>query len=162
MKALYFIACAEILIYLALTIINFGIPKSISDTYYQWKEKGFEYLFTFVMWATGIPLLIYWVDIAPNAAKFLPFLSVSGMCFVGAACAFKKNLTAEVHYTSAAIWATAALVFFIVMQNWGAIIVGATFGFITCMTAIAKKSKTLTFWLECACVLMMIVGCELL
>lgn len=154
MKSLFYIAIIEIVTYLVVTIAKFGIPKSISDTYYLWKKKS-KFLFTFIMWLTGLPLLFYWVDIAPNAVKFLPFLSVSGMCFVGAACAFKETLTNKVHYISAGIWAGTALLYFIITNSFIPIVIGVVFAFIGFFI---NKYKNQTFWAEIACVIMIIVG----
>lgn len=160
MKLLFIIPVAIILIYLIVTITIFDIPKSISDTYYLWKDKKHcKYLFTFVMWSVGIPIMIYWINISKPILQFLPFLSVSGMCFVGAACAFKETLTKEVHYSSAAIWAISALLYFILTQNWISIIIGISVGVIG---YIINSRKNYTFWLEMACVIMMICGIGLL
>ena len=124
MKALYFFAVATIVAYLIVTVMTFGIPKSISETHYLWKGKGRDYLFTFIMWAVGLPILIYWVSVSKPSLQFIPFLSISGMCFVGAACAFKEHLTAAVHYTSAGVWAFFATLYFVLVHDWVAISAG--------------------------------------
>lgn len=156
MKALYFIACAEIIIYLALTIFTFKcIPKSISDTYYQWKSKGIDSLFTFIMWTVGMAILIYWISLAPNALKWMPFLSISGMFFVGGACAFKQELTDIVHYTSAGIWAFFAVLFFLIMKDYVALVSGLAVFF---LIALIADKKHYTFWAEVACIVMMMIG----
>lgn len=155
MKALYFFAVALIVSYLAATIFTFGVPKSISDTHYLWKSKGRDYLFTFVMWFTGIPVLIYWISVSPEKFQFIPFLSISGMCFVGAACAFKEHLTAAVHYTSAGVWAFFATLYFILVHDWIAISAGVV-TFILMALFIGRKH--FTFWAEIACVITMIIG----
>jgi hypothetical protein len=155
MKALYFFAVALIVSYLATTIFTFGVPKSISDTHYLWKSKGWSYLFTFVMWFTGVPVLIYWVYVSPEKLQFIPFLSISGMCFVGAACAFKEHLTAAVHYTSAGVWASFAVLYFILVHDWIAISAGVV-TFILMALFIGRKH--FTFWAEIACVITMIIG----
>lgn len=162
MIALYYVAVAIITAYLAYTIYAFNkIPKSISDTYYQWCERGAKFLFTFVMWATGFPILVYWVDAAPRIYQFLPFLSISGMVFVGGACAFKETLTETVHYVSAGIWAGAALLFFVLVGNWLAIGAGAAFAVAT-LALDKNRYKHQTFWLECACIVVMMVGIYML
>lgn len=156
MELLYFIPVILIISYIMITCLVFNtVPKSISNTHYMWKEKGFDYLFTFVMWATGLPILIYWLGITPKCYQFLPFLSIAAMCFVGAACAFKETLTSTVHYASAAVWACAAVTYFIIMKEYGCMIAGAAFAIIG---LIANKFKNFTFWAEIACVIAMIVG----
>ena len=156
MKALFFIPCVEIIAYLALTIFTFkGIPKSISDTHYQWKDKGLDYLFTFVMWTVGFPILIYWVNLAPNALKWLPFLSISGMVFVGGACAFKEELTNTTHYVSAGVWSFFAVLFFLIMRDYVALVAGLSVFF---LIALIADRKHYTFWAEVACIVMMMIG----
>ena len=109
----YYAAVVVILTYLVATIFKFGeFPPSISATYYIWKGVGREWLFTAVMWITAILIVTYWVGVSEDyKCQFLPFLSISGMLFVGGACMFKESLTDEVHYTSAGIWAASALLF---------------------------------------------------
>lgn len=159
MKAMFFAAVLVIVAYLAYTIFAFNrIPKSISDTYYQWSERGAKYLFTAVMWTIVALLLPYWLVVSPNNLQFLPFLSMSGLGFVGGACAFKETLTDSVHYTSAGLWAGSALLYFILMGNWTAVIAGGVFGLITCGATIIRNTRHFTFWVECACIVMMMVG----
>lgn len=155
MKALYYSAVIEIITYLALTCAVFGIPKSISESHYLWSSKGWRYLFTFVMWSVGVPILIYWVSVSPDKYQFFPFLSISGMLFVGGACAFKETLTKAVHFTSAGIWAFFAVLYFCLMQDWIAIAVGAaTF----VLMALFIGRKHFTFWAEVSCIVTMIIG----
>lgn len=159
MKALYFSAVAVIVAYLAYTIFAFNrIPKSISETYYQWAERGAKYLFTAVMWLVTILLLPYWAAKSPDNLQFLPFLSMSGLAFVGGACAFKETLTKATHFTSAGIWAASALLYFILLGDWAAIVCGGVFGLVTCTITLVRNSKHFTFWAECACIVMMMIG----
>lgn len=155
MKALYFFAVAAIVAYLIVTVMTFGIPKSISETHYLWKSKGRNYLFTFVMWVVGVPILIYWVSVSKPSLQFIPFLSISGMCFVGAACAFKEHLTAAVHYASAGVWAFFATLYFVLVHDWVAISAGViTF----VLMAMFIGRKHFTFWAEIACIVTMEIG----
>ena len=162
MKALFFSAVAIIVSYLVYTIYAFNkIPKSISDTYYQWADRGAKYLFTFVMWSTGGLLLPYWVSVCDPIMQCLPFLSVSGMIFVGGACAMHEDLTKTVHYTSAAVWSAFALLFMVLSQSWIALIMGLVFCIVT-LVVDNNRHKHFTFWLECGCVLAMIICIGLL
>ena len=155
MQALYYSAVIEIIAYLAITCAKFGVPKSISDSHYLWKGKGYDYLFTFVMWSVGIPILIYWVSLSPDNYKFLPFLSISGMCFVGAACAFKETLTSTVHYASAGVWASTAVLFFCLMHDWLSLALGIV-TFIVMALFIGRKH--FIFWAEVSCIVTMVFG----
>lgn len=157
MKALFFSAVAIIVTYIGYTIFAFNkVPKSISDTYYQWADRGAKYLFTTVMWATGVLLLPYWLVKSDPILQCLPFLSVSGMMFVGGACAFQETLTKGVHYTSAAVWSAFALLYMVLSQSWAALIAGVVFG-VSTIVLDKNRHKHFTFWLECSCVLAMII-----
>ena len=156
MKALYYIAVAEIIAYLALTIFRFKkIPKSISDTYYQWTQVGNRFLFTFVMWTVGLPILIYWLSVSRTNLQWCAFLSISGMLFVGGACAFKETLTKAVHFTSAGIWAFFAVLYFVQVGDWIALTCGGAVFF---LVALILDNRHFTFWAECACIVAMIGG----
>lgn len=156
MELLYWIPVALIIGYIVTTCLVFDqVPKSISNTHYMWKEKGLKHLFTFVMWVTGLPIMIYWISISPQCYQFLPFVSIAAMCFVGAACAFKETLTSTVHYTSAGIWASAAVAYFIVMEEYWCMVIGAALAIIGLL---ACRFKHFTFWAEMACVIAMIIG----
>ena len=159
MHALLFTAFMIIAAYLAATIFVFGgIPQSISNTYYMWRTRGVKFLFTFIMWIVGILTIIYWLNRCTgqySAYQFLPFLSVSGMCFVGAACAFKETLTRATHFAAAGVWAASAIAFFALIGDWQAIVAGAVLGLILFAF---DRFRNLTFWAEIAVVVMMFIG----
>lgn len=156
MKITFYLAIALFIGYILGTILRFEkIPKSISDTHYMWKEIGYPYMFTAVMWVLAFLVLMYWVDVTPDKLKPLPFLSMSGLGFVGGACAFKETLTKGTHFTAAAIWAIFAILYFVLTQNYISILLGATTGIVG---LILNRFKNFTFWAECACVAMMIFG----
>ena len=156
----YYAAVVIITIYIIASIcVNGGIPPSISETYYVWKKRNRPFLFTFVMTAVSFLFLPYWFSVCKEWQTFLPFLSVSGMLFVGGACAFKETLTRGVHFTSAGIWAASAVTFFAVNQMWLPMLLGVIYGF---GSWAVFKFQNLTFWAEVACVTMMIVGLGML
>ena len=161
MDALLIIALSILAVYTAATIAIYGdVPISISNTYYIWREKfGFRLLFSFVMWAVGILTVIYWENKCAGRYEWLPFLSVSGICFVGAASAYKETLTAATHYTAAAVWAGAAIAFFTLIGDWQSIIVGLIVGLVGFT---GDRFRNLTFWAEIAVIAMMFVGLKCL
>lgn len=160
MKALFYVACAEIIAYLVATVITFRcIPKSISETHYMWSKKGYKYLFTAVMWLVGLPIMIYWISVSKQNLQALAFISVAAMMFVGAACAFKETLTKEVHYASAGVWAAAALAYFVIAGDWLSIVIGSV---VFMFFAIIYDVKHFTFWAEISCIVMMMIGIYLL
>jgi len=155
MENLLLIALAILVVYLAATIIVFGIPCSISNTYYLWHIFNLRFLFTFVIWAVGVLTVIYWEHKCAGRYEFLPFLSVSGMMFVGAAAAFKETLTRGTHYTAAAVWAASAIAFFALIGDWQSIVIGAVAGLAGCAI---NRFRNLTFWAEIAVVFTIFTG----
>ena len=93
------------LAYLAGTYKYFGIPYSISDTYYklEYRHKGTGWLFSAMCVSVGGLLLPALLDMTPESCQFTAFLACAGLIFVGAAPQFKLSLTGSVHYGSAAV-----------------------------------------------------------
>lgn len=105
MMTLIIISLVIFLAYIAGTCLYFGVPASISDTYYKLerRHKGLGWLFTAMCWLVGGLLLPALLDITPESYQFTAFLACAGLLFVGAAPQFKLSLTGVVHYGSAAI-----------------------------------------------------------
>lgn len=162
MIAFYLVSVCIVALYLLVTIVSFKeTPPSISETYYMWKEVGKQWMFTTMMWLVGLTILTYWLYASQSyRCQFLPFLSISGMMFVGGACMFKETLTKEVHYVSAFIWAGCALMFFLINSLYYPILIGIGVGMLSWM--FIDRCRNLTFWAEIACVIMMIVGIGIL
>lgn len=87
--------------YLAFVVAKFGIPKSISDTYYLLGKQG--WLFQLALAATAFCVVPSLIDASSENTKFLAFLACAGLLFVSAAPLFKMKLEGKVHYTSACI-----------------------------------------------------------
>lgn len=105
MTTLIIISLVIFLAYLAGMYKYFGIPYSISDTYYKLeaRKKGTGWLFTAMCWGVGGLLLPALLDITPESYQFTAFLACAGLIFVGAAPQFKLSLTRSVHYGAAAV-----------------------------------------------------------
>ncbi|RHJ76129.1 hypothetical protein [Parabacteroides sp. AM08-6] len=103
--ALVIISFIVFLVYLAGTCKSFGIPYSISDTYYKLekRKKGLGWLFSVMCVSVGGLLLPALLDITPSSYQFTAFLACAGLLFVGAAPQFKLPLTNTVHYSAAAV-----------------------------------------------------------
>ena len=63
----------------------YGVPVSISDTYYKLR-RNLQVLFTLSMWGFAIPAIILGVE-----QSGLAFLAGCGIAFVGASPAFRKD-----------------------------------------------------------------------
>ena len=91
--------------YVAFIWIRYDVQKSISDSFYRLIEDPKmpnaigQSLFTFFCWGFAFPAIIIGVDLTDNV---LMFLAGSGICFVGAAAAFKGDkMTHNVHMIGA-------------------------------------------------------------
>lgn len=87
-----------LLLYIVIMIYKYGIPTSISETYYSLKHK---YWFGFTMIITAITLFISLIDVVNM--QFLLFLSCVGLIFVGIAPNFKESFERPVHVTGAVL-----------------------------------------------------------
>ena len=110
------VAIGIFVIYNAVAIHFFGIPKSLSETFYlyQKKRRNLGYIFTGMMFTVALTLIPAWIEITEVISTWshyltvLPFLGAAMIAFVGAAPAFRScELESKVHTISA----TAAAVF---------------------------------------------------
>lgn len=105
MASLIIISLVIFLAYLFMTYAWFGIPYSISETYYKLenRKKGAGILFSLMCVSVGGLLMPALLDMTPGSYQFTVFLACAGLIFVGAAPQFKLPLTNTVHYGSAAV-----------------------------------------------------------
>jgi hypothetical protein len=93
----YSIMLVVFVAYVLFIWLKYGVQKSISDSYYI-LPKNINFLFTLFCWGFAFPAVIIGVGLTNN---FLMFLAGGGICFVGAAAAFKQELTKTVHMIGA-------------------------------------------------------------
>lgn len=84
--------------YVGWTTWKFGIPVSISRTYYKipWKP-----LFTIVLVLAGFMMLPRSFDIVPSDLKIVPFLGVMGMIVVGTSPDLENDIECRIHWAGA-------------------------------------------------------------
>lgn len=145
------------LAYLAAIFSLFGVPTSLSDTYYllDRKMKDTGCLFTLLMFVMAFLIIMPLFDITPEEYKALAFFIVLGIAFVGAAPLFdKKDPTTPdveplVHYISAALSAVCGMgwVFIVNPELFYVPIIVST---LIIIASILTKSvvKGLLFWAE--------------
>lgn len=102
------LATLIIVAYTIFVVCKFGIPRSLSDTYYLLNKNG--WLFQLVLVVFAFLVIPIWLDCSSENTEFLAFLSCSGIWFVAAAAAFKIDLTGVVHYVSAVLCCVCAVV----------------------------------------------------
>ena len=79
------------LIYNIVALVLFGVPKSLSMTYYLFKNKvdTLKFLFPAMMTMLTVFLMPCWLQMSEGSNfQFTAFLSAAGVLFVGAAPAF--------------------------------------------------------------------------
>lgn len=147
-----FIAFIIYLIYNGIAIKLFGIPESLSDTYYLYKEKKdwMRIFFPLMMFSMVGLLMPAWLDIsAGSMLQFLAFLAAASIAFVGAAPTFKNGgMDYKVHSISAYCAAAFSILWVILVSKlWIMPIIW--FVFITLLAILTKSVKTSTiYWLE--------------
>lgn len=122
------------LIYLTYTYFVeniFGIPNSLSNTYYMFKERSekLKYLFPAMMWSLVILLMPTLLTVSTNNPfQFTAFLSLACIAFTGTAPAFNSSkLENNVHTYSAILGAIFALLWIIlVAKTWFLILLFAS------------------------------------
>lgn len=136
------------IVYLTYTIKLFGVPWSISETYYllEKRKKGSGILFTLWTWTAGLPLLVAWLNITSGTDyQFLPFLACGSLMMLGTATQFKQSLTEMVHYVSAGICVVSALIWVILTGYWY-----IPFMFLSISILLGFKYKKWITWIELA------------
>lgn len=74
--------------YTVAVCIKFGIPTTLSESYYFIYRK---YLFTLVMWLSGFLILPPIMEMTGGNTQIIPFLSIIGIMIVGAAPKYKEQ-----------------------------------------------------------------------
>lgn len=137
--------------YNAICLALFGIPESLSNTYYLWKERCNKgYLFCLMMYAVVAFMMPAWLTLSEGSTfQFLAFLAPMAIAFVGTAPKFKDDkLEGNVHSVSAIIAAACSLAWVaLVTPYWWMILIWT--GIIALASVLTSSYKTcLVYWLE--------------
>ena len=139
-------------------LCTFGVPSSLSNTYYLYenKKKGLGWLFPAMMWSMGFTLLPAWLELGEVISPWssylnaLAFLACASIIFVGCSPAFRKHeLESAVHSFSAKLAAATALAWCLIVC-WKIMYVPISVaGLIALAAWISKTLKSgLVYWLE--------------
>ena len=145
------IATVIFVAYDALAIVLFGIPESLSNTYYLYKEKCNKgWLFCLMMYLVVALMMPAWISLSEGSNfQFLAFLAPASIAFVGTAPRFKDfDLENKVHTYSAYIAAVCSILWVaLVTPYWYIILIWL--GFIALASIFTSSYKTcLVYWLE--------------
>ena len=97
-------------VYNGFVIWKFGVPSSLSVSYYLWNNirSKLGYIFTGMMFIVALTLMPAWLEITETITSWshnltvLPFFGAAAIAFVGAAPAFRSCvLESKVHTISA-------------------------------------------------------------
>lgn len=155
---LVLISLAMFLAYNIAALSIFGVPSSLSNTYYLYEEKkkGLGFLFPAMMGSMGFTLLPAWLELGEVVSTWsanlnpLAFFTCAAICFVGAAPAFRANvLQGKVHTIAASIAAACAVLWCLVVCWKIMYIPIAAAGLIALIAWLTKTFKSgLVYWLE--------------
>lgn len=151
------VSFAIFIAYNSVAIGIFGIPWSMSKTYYLYEEKkkGLGWIFTIFMWVMTFTLISGFLEISDavgpwmNNFTFLAFIAAASIAFVGTAPRYRDDFEGSVHMTAAKICAASALLWcFLVCWNiWYVPICAAVIpAVIGAITKTWKSSRD--FWVE--------------
>ena len=138
--------------YNVVTLILFGVPKSLSMTYYLFKKRKniFKSLFPAMIVLLCIFLTPCWLELSEGSNfQFLAFLAPAALMFVGFTPAFKDaDMYNTIHDISAYTCAVFALLWIILVTPYWYIIL-IVFGLIAITSIVTKTWKTCyIYWLE--------------
>lgn len=143
--------------YNAVSLLIFGVPHSLSMTYYMFKDKhnGLRYLFPSLITIVVVCLMPGWIDISNGSTyQFTAFLSAMGLAFVGAAPMFLEDDSVyTVHTTGALVSALFAILWILLVSHtWDILIICGLLCLL--LMFVTKTVKTsYVYWLETTAVL---------
>lgn len=137
--------------YNTLALAFFGVPESLSNTYYLYQDKCNKgWLFCLMMYLVVAFMMPAWITMSEGSDfQFLSFLAPASIAFVGTAPRFKNGeLENNVHTYSAYIAAACSLLWVILVTHyWWVILIW--FGFVALAAIFTSSYKIcLVYWLE--------------
>ena len=139
-------------IYNIVTLLLFGIPESLSQTHYLFKERKetLKVLFPATIVMLVICLVPCWIEVSNGSNfQFLSFLSTVSLLFVGVAPTFKESeLENKVHNVAAYICVGCALLWIILVTSFWYVI-PIVFGLLSIPAILTKTLRgCYTYWIE--------------
>lgn len=139
------------LTYNAICLTLFGIPKSLSDTYYLWKARnGKGWYFSLMMYSVVALMMPAWITMSEGSDfQFLAFLAPASLLFVAEAPAFMgSRLERRVHSVSAILAAVFSIAWIVlVTPYWMSVPVFAC-GYAIAAILTSSYKTSIVYWLE--------------
>lgn len=127
------------LIYIACVVKKYGVPPSLSRSYFSLQHK---YWFTVTMFVCFALMLVPCVESMPDMWKFVAFITAASGFFIGAAPNLNEELENKVHMTGAIVLAIASQLMVWFLCPW----------FLICWICIVeiliRDGKNVKFWVE--------------
>ena len=142
------VALCIYLVYNVFIITTYGVPKSLSETFYILDNKG--WMFPIMITSIAGLLLPAWIELSNGTNfQFLAFLSASCLMFVGFAPAFKSNkLTDRVHDFSAYLSALFAILWICFVPKTYFVLIGFLILFFGISIITKTFKNAIVYWLE--------------
>jgi len=144
MTIFLFISIATLSAYAVVMAKKYGVPTSLSASYYMIKRG---WAFQIALGVIGFSAMVYLLD--ANAGmwyQFISFFATAALIFVAFSPDYKQMLEGKVHGVAAIISAVASVLLTVSMGCW--YVPAVVF---TIFAPFIKKSKNRVFWAEMAC-----------
>ncbi|MDR3140544.1 MAG: hypothetical protein LBU37_02265 [Tannerellaceae bacterium] len=152
MIPLFIVSFIVFALYIIGILATFGIPHSISDSFYLMEEKRNNLGYLFTLWCffiafSLIPVIFHLTE--GEWFQFLGLFTCGGLGFVGAA-PFFRGYEKTIHFTGAIVCAVTGFSWMVLSGYW-------RFPVVALLAALypAYKDKKWTFWGESALFLSM-------
>jgi glycosyltransferase len=132
------LSCIIMAAFLIAYIVRFGVPTSISATYYRTDAK---WLMPVCTATAGVLTLVPLLKHTPEQYQFVAFFIVASILFVACAPAFREELEGKVH-------AGAAIVLGLSAVTWLTLTAGVPWLTIAGVAVGLLNRKCFVFWLE--------------
>ena len=146
------IATVIFVVYNVICLELFGVPHSLSMTYYLWKEtNGKGWIFSLMMYVVVALMMPAWIVMSEGSDyQFLAFLAPASLLFVATAPGFLfGGIERKVHEVSAYLAAAFSCAWIVLITPyWVSIPVYACLMAINAIITSSYRTS-LVYWLEC-------------
>jgi hypothetical protein len=147
MIPLFIVSFIVFALYITGILAAFGIPHSISDSFYLMNEKRNNLGYVFTLWCfvvafSLIPVIFHLAE--GEWFQFLGLFACGGLGFVGAAPLFRSH-EKTIHYTGAIVCAVTGFSWMALSGYWYSPVIA-----LIAVLYPAYRDKKWTFWVELA------------
>ena len=152
MEILVIISFCIYIVYNLISLYTFGVPGSLSNTYYLWNDlkQGAGYAFCACLGLMVTLLLPSWLEMSEGSPwQFLSFLICGSLLFVAAVPNFKSiGIESTVHSVAAIFSAICAILWIVFVANlWVIVLLTLMYTLIVAVSHGSLKS-CYVYWLE--------------